>query len=152
MTGPLATQRQLAQQFGVNRSTVSQAMTILLADGVLTTAHGGGTRIASNSWSVMMAHDPMNWQDYISSGEFVANQPAIQRINDLEGRGDLIRMSTGELGPDLYPKTFIQRAMRQAAGQLMNLNYLPPLGLKELREALVQRLRKWGIDTRPITC
>lgn len=145
----LPTQRQLAQQFGVNRSTVSQAMTILLADGVLTTAHGGGTRIASNSWSVMMAHDPMNWQDYISSGEFVANQPAIQRINDLEGRGDLIRMSTGELGPDLYPKAFIQRAMRQAAGQLTNLNYLPPLGLKELREALVQRLRKWGIDTTP---
>lgn len=145
----LPTQRQLAAQFGVNRSTISQAMTILLADGVLTTDHGAGTRIASNSWSVMMAHDPMNWQDYISSGEFVANQPVIQRINDLEGRGDLIRMSTGELGPDLYPKAFIQRAMRQAAGQLTNLNYLPPLGLQALREALVQRLSKWGIVTTP---
>lgn len=142
----LPAQRQLAKQFGVNRSTISKAIAELLADGVLTTAFGGGTRVASNSWSTMMTQSPVNWQDYMMSGEFEANQPVIQQINDFEDHAK-IRLSTGEIGPDLFPKQLVQRAMVAAAERITNLNYLPPMGLDRLREALVTRLAKWGITT-----
>ncbi|MTV82849.1 aminotransferase class I/II-fold pyridoxal phosphate-dependent enzyme [Lactobacillus sp. CRM56-3] len=141
----LPSQRQLASQFHVNRSTVAKAMTILLADGVLTTAFGGGTRIASNSWSTMM-HQPVDWQDFIDSGEFVANQATIQRINKVETQAR-IRLSTGELGPDIFPVELMQHAMLQASTKLTSMNYLPPMGSLALRQIIAERLAKWDIQT-----
>ena len=143
--GQLPSQRQLAEQFHVNRSTISKAMTTLLSDGVLTTAFGGGTRIASNSWSTMI-QQPVDWQHYIDSGEFEANQETIQRINEVETQTK-IRLSTGEIGPELFPVDLVQKAMKQAAAKLTNLNYLPPMGSQALREAIVSRLANWGIET-----
>ncbi|MFC6253921.1 PLP-dependent aminotransferase family protein [Secundilactobacillus hailunensis] len=143
--GQLPAQRQLAEQFHVNRSTVSKAMDTLLADGVLTTAFGGGTRIASNSWSTMI-RQPVDWQHYIDSGEFVANQQTIQKINEVETQAK-IRLGTGEIGPELFPVELVQKAMKRAAAKLTNLNYLPPMGSQTLRAVIAGRLAKWGIKT-----
>ncbi|MGP4116545.1 PLP-dependent aminotransferase family protein [Levilactobacillus zymae] len=58
-------------------------------------------------------------------------------------------MSTGELGPDLFPRQAVQTAMHQAADQLTTLNYLPARGSLALREALLRRLATWGVQTTP---
>lgn len=142
----LPSQRQLATQLSLNRSTISKAMTVLLDDGVLTTAFGGGTRVASNSWSTMVHQTPVDWQHYIDAGEFVANQRTIQTINEIETQAK-IRLSTGEIGPDLFPKALMQRAMRSATDNLTNLNYLAPQGYLPLRQVLAKRLASWGIET-----
>ena len=43
----LPSQRQLAESFGVNRSTIVTAMLELTSDGILETDRGAGTRVAS---------------------------------------------------------------------------------------------------------
>jgi len=141
----LPVQRQLAEQLGVNRSTVHRAMADLQALGVITTAHGRGTQVTSNTWSTMVATTP-DWQTLVTAGEFKANQPTIQTINQQELSAK-VRLSTGELGPDLFPRERLATAMVQAAHQLTNLNYLPDHGSLALRQALVTRLKRWGIQT-----
>ncbi|SMS14696.1 PLP-dependent aminotransferase family protein [Levilactobacillus zymae] len=143
----LPPQRELARTYQVNRSTIHAAIAELQALGVVTTAHGRGTRVASNSWSTLLGATP-DWQRWVHAGEFSANQPTIQTINQREFATP-IRLSTGELGPDLFPRQAVQTAMHQAADQLTTLNYLPARGSLALREALLRRLATWGVQTTP---
>ncbi|MFC6171487.1 aminotransferase-like domain-containing protein [Loigolactobacillus jiayinensis] len=138
----LPAQRQLAQQFGVNRSTIVTALNDLQADGVLISAHGNGTRVASNTWSLAL-----DWHHYLD-GQFNANLPTIQTINRLENE-NYLRLSTGELAPELFPQKLVQAKLRAITPQVTQLNYLEPLGALNLRQALVKRLQHWQIDVQP---
>ncbi|MFL2028563.1 aminotransferase-like domain-containing protein [Loigolactobacillus zhaoyuanensis] len=125
----LPAQRQLAQQFGVNRSTIITALNNLQADGILTSAYGDGTRVASNTWSLAL-----DWQPYLD-GQFNANLPTIQTINRLENK-HYLRLSTGELAPELFPRRLVQTTLQTITPQVTQLNYLEPLGALNLRQAL----------------
>ncbi len=138
----LPAQRQLAQQFGVNRSTIVTALNDLQAAGVLTSAYGNGTRVASNTWSLTL-----DWHHYLN-GQFNANLPTIQTINRLEN-ADYLRLSTGELAPELFPQRLIQTKLKTITPQITQMNYLEPLGALNLRQALVKRLHRWQINVQP---
>lgn len=145
----LPSQRQLAEQFHVNRSTISSAMDELYSFGVLEGDFGRGTYVASNTWSLLMTAAPPDWGSYIRSGAFKANVPTIQVINKLEFCGDILRLGTGELSPDLFPHEMMKEVFSRLPARIPSLNYLEPLGLQELRELLAQRLRSQGIETSP---
>ena len=140
----LPSQRELAVLLGVNRSTVAAAMEELVSFGMVEGAFGGGTRIASNTWSRLMSRPP-DWNRYIRSGPFRANVPTIQTINELEFREEYVRLGTGELSPSLYPKTLMEQVLRRLPERIPSLGYLPPLGLSALRESLARRLCGQGI-------
>ena len=80
----LPPQRELAKIFGVNRSTIINAMETLKSYGIIDADYGGGTRIACNTWSLLMSAPP-DWNKYIASGPFKPNLPTIQLINKLRG-------------------------------------------------------------------
>ena len=138
----LPAQRQLAAQFNVNRSTIVTALNDLQADGVLSSAYGDGTRVASNTWSLAL-----DWQPYLH-GQFNANLPTIQTINRLEGE-NYLRLSTGELAPELFPQKLVQAKLQAITPQITQMNYLEPLGALNLRQALAKRLQRWHIDVQP---
>ena len=94
----LPSQRVLAERFGVNRSTIIAAIGELADYGIVEGRHGAGTRIASNTWSLMLPGAP-DWADYVSSGFFKANNDTIQTINRLEFDRSKTRLGTGELDP-----------------------------------------------------
>ena len=73
----LPSQRALAEWFGVNRSTVIAAINELSDYGIVEGQHGAGTRIVSNTWSLMLPGAP-DWADYVDSGFFKANNDTIQ--------------------------------------------------------------------------
>lgn len=100
----LPSQRVLAERFGVNRSTIIAAIGELADYGIVEGRHGAGTRIASNTWSLMLPGAP-DWADYVSSGFFKANNDTIQTINRLEFDRSKTRLGTGELDPRLFPVT-----------------------------------------------
>lgn len=54
----LPSQRALAEWFGVNRSTVIAAINELSDYGIVEGQHGAGTRIVSNTWSLMLPARP----------------------------------------------------------------------------------------------
>ncbi|QOX65220.1 PLP-dependent aminotransferase family protein [Anoxybacterium hadale] len=145
----LPSQRTLAERFGVNRSTVVRALEELISYGILEGEPGRGTIVRSNTWSLLMSTAPPDWGSYVKSGAFQENVPTIQTINKLEFKKDIIRLGTGELSPDLFPRELMSELFHRLSQKVPSLNYLEPLGLPELREALSQRLKKQGIDADP---
>lgn len=147
----LPSQRKLAQLFEVNRSTVMAAMDELSAAGILEGDAGRGTRVASNTWSVLMSSAPPDWGSYIKAGAFAANVPAIQVINRLEFEEGYVRLGTGEISPSLFPHKLVSRILKKLPERILSLNYLGPQGLPELRRELSVRLGSQGIDAPPET-
>lgn len=145
----LPSQRAMAEAFGVNRSTIVTAMEELISYGILESDFGGGTRVKSNTWSLLMSQPP-DWNKYIQSGPFHANIPTIQAINKLEFEPGYIRIGTGELAPELYPNKLVAKIFRRMPEIVPHLGYLGPLGLPELGRALSERLRlEQGIEVDP---
>lgn len=145
----LPSQRVLAERFGVNRSTVVRALEELCSYGILEGTTGRGTTVTSNTWSVLMSTAPPDWGDYLKAGTFQENVPTIQVINKLEFKKGIIRLGTGELSPDLFPAEMMQELFRRLPDRIPSLNYLEPLGLPELRQALSEQLKRQGIDADP---
>lgn len=141
----LPSQRKLAEIFQVNRSTIVTAMDELTSYGMLESEHGGGTKIASNTWSLFMSTPP-DWNKYIHSGPFKSNMPTIQIINKLEFDEKYIRLGTGELSPNLFPHELMNKVFKKLPSKIPSLNYLGPLGLPELRRSLTEKLALQGID------
>ncbi|MEB6550812.1 PLP-dependent aminotransferase family protein [Heyndrickxia sporothermodurans] len=63
----LPTQRHLAVQFEVNRSTINLVLDELKADGLLESKIGSGTFVANNSWNVLLDKSQPNWQHSLKS-------------------------------------------------------------------------------------
>lgn len=145
----LPSQRAMAQAFDVNRSTIVTAMEELISYGILESDFGGGTRVKSNTWSLLMSQPP-DWNKYIQNGPFHANIPTIQAINKLEFEPGYIRIGTGELAPELYPNKLVAKIFRRMPEIVPHLGYLGPLGLPELGQALSERLSlEQGIEADP---
>ena len=144
----LPSQRAMAELWQVNRSTVVTAVEELASYGILESGYGAGTRIAGNTWSILMSRQSPDWNRYIGAGEFQANLPTVQIINKLEF-DDYIRLGTGEPDPRLFPQEMMSEVLAELAGSITSLNYLEPLGLLKLREVLSAYLEQEGIHAPP---
>ncbi|MGL5206891.1 MAG: PLP-dependent aminotransferase family protein [Acidaminococcaceae bacterium] len=143
----LPPQRKLAEVFAVNRSTIISATETLKSYGIIDADYGGGTKIACNTWSLLMSAPP-DWNKYIASGPFKPNLPTIQLINKLEFDKNFIRLGTGELSPQLFPQDILSKIFKALPIKISSLNYLEARGLAELRESLVKRLSSRGIKLK----
>lgn len=142
----LPTQRKLAEEFGVNRSTIVEAMEELKAMGLVRGFHTQGTKIINNTWSSLLSMRSLNWNQYINSSIHERNLPAVQTINKLEFEDDIIRLGTGELSPDLFPRDMFAQILKRLPEKIISLNYLEPKGLPQLRTILSGYLKTIGID------
>lgn len=141
------TQRALALQFEVNRSTINTAMEELKANGLLETRVGAGTFIAENPWPHLLTHP--KWQQHINASIHKPNIETIQLINDYEQREDIIRLGTGELAPALLPAKQLEDSLKLIKLPSRAIGYSEPQGSLALRESLCNQLHKRGIDTTP---
>lgn len=144
----LPSQRALAAQLDVNRSTVAAALDELASYGILAGRHGAGTYVSSNTWSLLLPPAP-DWERLLAAGSFRENSRTIQAINRLEFDPRITRLGTGELDPRLFPSALWQDALRRVSRRVSSLGYLEPLGLPELREALAAQLAEQGIPAAP---
>lgn len=144
----LPAQRILAENFGVNRSTVTTAIDELTSYGIIAGLRGAGTKIINNTWSLMLPAAP-DWEALISSGSFRENINTIQAINRLEFVPDMTRLGTGELDPRLFPSNKFKVALQHVSNRISGLGYLGPLGLPELRQALSQHMQRFGVNVPP---
>ena len=141
----LPSQRALAESFGVNRSTISTAIDELTSYGIISGKHGAGTQIISNTWSLMLP-TKQNWKKLISAGSFQENNQRLQQINKLEFKPDIVRLGTGELDLRLFPQQMWTEVLQKLSTEITSLGYAEPLGILELREAIVKHMRHFGID------
>ena len=142
----LPSQRRMAELFAVNRSTVAEAMDALGALGLVEGDFGGGTRVASDGWALLVQDKAPDWQSYITGGGFRPNVPTVQTVNKLEFEEGITRMSTGELSPELMQRNLTKQVLASLSDRELFMNYPDPLGMPALREAIRQHLKKSGID------
>lgn len=145
----LPTQRELSELFGVNRSTIVQAIDELKAEGLIKGNGSKGTVIINNTWSVVASTPPPNWQDYIESGIHRPNLPTIQAINRLEFKPGIIRLGTGELSPEIFPKEAMKKTLNRMSNKITSLGYEEPKGSLRLRKILSNYLKKYNIHVSP---
>ncbi|MDO3678724.1 PLP-dependent aminotransferase family protein [Paenibacillus ehimensis] len=145
----IPTQRQLAEALGVNRSTVVTALQELTADGLLEGDGRRGTKVVNNPWSLLTSRTPPDWDSYVQAGWHRPNLPTIQTINETEFQAGMIRLSTGEPSPSLYPQPLLGEVFARLASRIHTLGYEEPRGLLPLREQLSRHLQAIGIPASP---
>lgn len=145
----IPTQRELSQIFQVNRSTIIQALDELKAEGLIEGKGSKGTVVVNNTWSLLVSNPPPNWQDYIQKGIHRPNLPTIQMINRFEYEPDIIRLGTGELSPEVFPKEMMKKVLNRVSNKINSLGYEEPKGLLYLRKILSKYLKKYRIDVSP---
>ncbi|MGO4545634.1 PLP-dependent aminotransferase family protein [Paenibacillus sp. 2TAB23] len=137
----LPSERKLAEQLGVNRSTVVQAYEELRASGLVESTVGSGTRVSLTKWGVSPLHTP-NWRLYTEGGTFLPNLPFMRRIREVTHYdASIINMASGELASDLFPNRIVSRILREESFD-EHLGYDDPQGYLPLRQALVNKLRQ----------
>ncbi len=145
----LPTQRQLAAEFNVNRSTVQLALDELKADGLIESHVGSGVFVANNSWNMLLDKAQLNWNQHIESSIYKPNYHTIQLINEHEQMDHIIRLGTGELSPDMLPAKQIEQSLREISLKPKAMGYSSPQGSEKLREILCEYLKNKGIETGP---
>ncbi|WP_141432082.1 PLP-dependent aminotransferase family protein [Bacillus sp. 03113] len=145
----LPPQRILAKRFQVNRSTIVTAIEELIADGLIESKIGSGTRVVNNTWSLMSSAPPPDWISYVQSGIHEPNTSIIQEINKAEADPSIIRLGTGELSPDLLPNKQMEKVLQQNEKKTFSLGYVEPKGSPSLRKTVSEYLQTKGIDASP---
>lgn len=144
----LPSQRALAEQFEINRSTVSSALSELINDGILESSGRGGTRVASEALSFMKLSQA-KWQDYIEEGIHIPNYKTIKKINEYEPDDRMIRLSSGEASPDMLSQERMQEILSDVSKDVHSFGYDYPKGRIELREQISAYLKDLGISASP---
>ncbi|MFF2017302.1 PLP-dependent aminotransferase family protein [Paenibacillus sp. NPDC058177] len=144
----LPSERKLAEQYKVNRSTVVLAYSELRSQGVIETRPGSGTLVSP--FRQRSVPPTPSWQAYADSGNFLPNLPLLRRVREaLEHDPGLIDFASGKLSLELVPTDEINRIISE-------YRYSPhegpdlPQGYLPLRQALAEFLARYrGIQTTP---
>ena len=141
----LPSQRDLAKQFGVNRSTVVTALDELAAEGLVEGRMGMGTVVVNNTWTLMRSAPPVNWNEQVALGTHQASLSTVQAINLAESDENLIQLSKGELSKELFPLEEMRAVLTKVGQELKPFGYEDLKGNLQLREAIAKHLNQKGI-------
>jgi GntR family transcriptional regulator, regulator for abcA and norABC len=144
----LPSERALAEELQVNRSTVIAAYEELQSLGIVERKKGSGTRVSTDIWGLEHKRVP-NWGRYLEGGSFLPNLPLVQRIRQETQENDLINLASGELSPSLFPNEQFRRILSEQpfTGYL---GYDDPQGNEELRRTISTHVDEFkNINTSP---
>lgn len=145
----LPPQRDLAHCWQVNRSTVRIALDELGAEGLLESKVGSGIWVSGTAWTQFTPSSKLDWNTYMNAGTWAPNLPLIQEINRQEFDPKMIRLSTGELAPDLLPVKQLNEVIRNLPEKIPSFGYEEPKGLYELRKQISRQAKERDIDASP---
>ncbi|WP_099300678.1 aminotransferase-like domain-containing protein [Bacillus sp. Marseille-P3800] len=143
----LPSQRKLASELDVNRSTIIHVLEDLKADGVLEAKQGSGIYVKARGWEYTLSQHMPDWHKRMKHSTYKANIDTVQQINEFEQDETIIRLGTGELSPDLIPTEALLSSMKSLTMTNKDFGYSEPLGSLTLRNVLTEYLQKRGIHT-----
>ncbi|MEY9971828.1 PLP-dependent aminotransferase family protein [Lysinibacillus sp. RC79] len=144
----LPSERFLAKEFNINRSTVVSAYDELESNGLIERNRGSGTTISKDIWGITNKRIP-SWNRYIEAGPFLPNQPVTQRIRKEAVEHKLINLASGELSEDLFPLDYL-REITFTRSFIGSLGYDHPQGNEIFRETITKHMRQYRqIETDP---
>ncbi|WP_338448978.1 PLP-dependent aminotransferase family protein [Niallia oryzisoli] len=145
---PLPSERYLAKELNINRSTVVAAYDELESNGLIQRNRGSGTTISKDIWGITKKRIP-SWNRYIEAGSFLPNLPVTQRIRKEAVEHQLINLASGELSEDLFPMEYL-REITSTRSFIGSLGYDHPQGNEILRNTIAEHVRQFRkIETSP---
>jgi GntR family transcriptional regulator, regulator for abcA and norABC len=138
---PLPSERYLAKELNVNRSTVVSAYDELESNGLIQRNRGSGTTISKDIWGITKKRIP-SWNRYIEAGSFLPNLPVTQRIRKEAVEHKLINLASGELSEDLFPLDSL-RQITASRSFIGSLGYDHPQGTLILRETITKHVKQF---------
>ncbi|MGM0076758.1 PLP-dependent aminotransferase family protein [Enterococcus diestrammenae] len=139
----LPPERQLAANYGVNRSTVNHALEELVSLGWITRRQGSGTEVAKGRWGSRLAPQ-YQWQQLLRQAPFTPD-PYLVELNRRKEQPDVLDLHTGELPTSLIPD-FSFPAMRWEK-ILEAENSLTATGYQPLKDQILAKLaNNYGLD------
>src|SRR5579859_4290033 len=149
----LPTERALAQELGVNRTTIMNAYNELASEGLIEGHVGRGTLVKRSYLD--QSDEPFDqevpsWLVGLAAGEDAVLGPDVHVISELTSMGErqeIISLAAATPAPDLLPTAMLQQIFSEdllAAGQNA-LGYCPVEGLQSLRRGIAARMRKRGV-------
>lgn len=146
----LPSERTLAQNLSINRSTVVKAYEELEADDLVESHVGRGTTVKSVNNDPGTVNDSasfnMTWKHLFSRQSARMQDPLITNILNLLARQDIISLAAGAPSPELYPNAdfaSVSADLHMQYGSSL-MEYGPTPGQGELRAYLVQHMRDRG--------
>lgn len=127
----IPSQRVLADDFSVNRSTIVSALEQLKADGIVEGIMGKGTLVANDTWSLF------------------ASLPLAKETVPQTAESGLIDLSKGELAEDVFPEGYLNDIISRLSGKITSLGYEDRSGYKPLREAIAGYMARQGTPVAP---
>lgn len=130
----LPSERQLAEQLGLSRTTTTSAYQELMSRGLVRAHVGRGTQVVGDANAASNA--PLSWNTM--TVRQVTAQPTPPQPLGI----DPISFGDGWLHESLSPTVEIRSAIEQVSKDAANVSLAAPVnGLPQLRDALTQRLR-----------
>ncbi|HTK06987.1 MAG TPA: PLP-dependent aminotransferase family protein [Ktedonobacteraceae bacterium] len=149
----LPTERALAQQLNINRTTVMNAYNELTSEGLIEGHVGRGT-IVKRSYQCaeddLPDQDMPSWLFGMDEEEQAALGPDARVLGEMtaqDGQKEIISLALGAPALDLLPTEQIRQIVSSglAAAQQAALGYSPVEGIPNLRRAIAARMRKRGV-------
>lgn len=151
----LPSERKLAEELGVSRSTVIKAYEELKALGLLDSHMGKGTKVIIENYNKTLNNEkhtlPLSWYQFFDSNIAPANDHTIIDMIDMIECKNAIYFSGGVADPELYPVDTIrklQESLYKKSGKDM-LNYNAVEGYYPLRESISQLMKLRHISASP---
>jgi len=134
----LPSERAMADQLKVSRTTVMSAYRELEARGLIHSHVGRGTYVCASPEG---AGAPFAWRGKVSRAASLSNDPALRQIISVASRPDVISFGAGAPAIDIFPVKAWQRLLEQALREKPEevLSNGPTAGLPRLRQAIADR-------------
>jgi GntR family transcriptional regulator/MocR family aminotransferase len=146
--------RQLANDLGVNRTTVENAYSMLEADGLVFSRMGSGTYVLPQNLTIAKNDTEITlplWQQGFQSKEVNSNSETVDEMLQAAGHAQPISFAGGISDTRQFPseefRKILQSVMRR--DQIAALEYGESNGYAPLREGITHILASQGLQTRP---
>src|SRR3989440_1730893 len=149
----LTTERTLASELGVNRTTVMNAYNELASEGLIEGHVGRGTLVRRNQFGYLedgFESETASWLLGLPAGEREILGPDALMLSELASMSEskeIISLAPGNPSPDLLPADMIHTIFADGllSARQSALGYGPVEGLHSLRRAIATSIRNRGV-------
>src|SRR5438132_4996017 len=149
----LPTERALASELGVNRTTVMNAYNELASEGLIEGHVGRGTLVRRNQFGYIgdsFEDETASWLLGLPAGEREILGPDALMLSELASaseRKEIISLAPGTPAPNLLPASMLSAIFADGllSASQSALGYCPVEGLQSLRRGIAASMRKRGV-------
>ncbi|HEY7415979.1 MAG TPA: GntR family transcriptional regulator, partial [Ktedonobacteraceae bacterium] len=153
----LPTERALARELGVNRTTVMNAYNQLASEGLIEGHVGRGTMVKRNRSYIRDEWDDENfeqespsWLLGLAAGEEIAlgaDARVLSELTAINDHEEVISFASGSPSPDMLPGELMRTIVDQdlMGAEQSALGYCPVEGLQSLRRGVAARMRQRNV-------